>query len=284
MFSHPIFLQSAEVQQWLVDRPSGERRLWNRIHPESSQAGEHPTPAGAEERTLPQVSWGGRTGWKLCGGGATGKSYQQPQKIAEKTAGLNRDKTSLWVWERAEERATSGMSKAWQGSWHTGRYLGGWMPVPVFHGPASQRCSWIISMTDFLFHQMGQLVRELEKNWVPYGARNLFPSPVSDFVHVLKIIYVLAWKHSAVIWLLGASGVWRWHSSLLSVYLLCVTAAVNPVGIPPPAWEKWCRAHSSQTPTLQVSSTENTSFYSWREFFMVCSALLLVKQSEHWSG
>lgn len=56
--------KSVEVQQWLVDRPSGERRLRGRLHPESTEAGKHPTPAGAEERTLPRVSQRGGLGGK----------------------------------------------------------------------------------------------------------------------------------------------------------------------------------------------------------------------------
>lgn len=54
--------KSAEVQQRLVDRPPGERRLRDRLHPESAEAGKHPTPAGAEEGTLPRVSPPGRAG------------------------------------------------------------------------------------------------------------------------------------------------------------------------------------------------------------------------------
>lgn len=46
----------SEVQQRLVDRPAGEGRLRRRLHPESSEAGEHPPAAGAQERTPPWVS------------------------------------------------------------------------------------------------------------------------------------------------------------------------------------------------------------------------------------
>lgn len=40
-----------EIQQWLVDRASRERRLWNRLHTESSKAWKHSDPPGAESQT-----------------------------------------------------------------------------------------------------------------------------------------------------------------------------------------------------------------------------------------
>lgn len=46
----------SEVQQRLVDRPAGEGGLRDRLHPQPPEAGEHPPPAGAEERTSPRVS------------------------------------------------------------------------------------------------------------------------------------------------------------------------------------------------------------------------------------
>lgn len=44
------FCVCVEVQQWLVDRTPGERRLWNRFHPQSSEAWKHSYPPGAESQ------------------------------------------------------------------------------------------------------------------------------------------------------------------------------------------------------------------------------------------
>lgn len=43
----------AEIQQWLVDRTSGEGGLWGGLHPQPGQTGEHPSTAGAEDETKP---------------------------------------------------------------------------------------------------------------------------------------------------------------------------------------------------------------------------------------
>lgn len=51
-----LFIFFTEVQQRLVDRPAGERRLRHRLHPQPTEAGKHPASAGAEKRSLPQVS------------------------------------------------------------------------------------------------------------------------------------------------------------------------------------------------------------------------------------
>lgn len=44
---------NAEVQQWLVDRASGEGGLWGGLHPQPRQTGEHPSAAGTEDETKP---------------------------------------------------------------------------------------------------------------------------------------------------------------------------------------------------------------------------------------
>lgn len=46
-----LVLFSLEIQQWLVDRTSGERRLWNRLHPQSSEAWKRSHTPGAESQT-----------------------------------------------------------------------------------------------------------------------------------------------------------------------------------------------------------------------------------------
>lgn len=46
-----VFTFLVEIQQWLVDRASSERRLWNRLHTESSEAWKHSDPPGAESQT-----------------------------------------------------------------------------------------------------------------------------------------------------------------------------------------------------------------------------------------
>lgn len=38
--------------------------------------------------------------------------------------------------------------------------------------------------------------------------------------------------------------------------------AVNPVGIPPPVWERWCQERSNQTQTLQVGCTDPVIYNS----------------------
>lgn len=43
----------AEVQQWLVDRTSGEGGLRGGLHPQPGQTGEHPSAAGAEDEAEP---------------------------------------------------------------------------------------------------------------------------------------------------------------------------------------------------------------------------------------
>lgn len=53
LLSSGCLLWYAEVQQWLVDRASGEGGLWGGLHPQSSQTGEHPFAAGAEDETEP---------------------------------------------------------------------------------------------------------------------------------------------------------------------------------------------------------------------------------------
>lgn len=58
-FVPPIFPSpSSEVQQWLVDRTVSEGGLWDRLHPQPSEAREHPAAAGTEEGTSPRVSNG----------------------------------------------------------------------------------------------------------------------------------------------------------------------------------------------------------------------------------
>lgn len=97
---------NTEVQQWLVDWPSGEGRLWHRLHPEPTEAGEHPAPAGAEKGTLPRVSRPGRRG---CGRSQCGWPWI---KWGEKSWG---------AWGRGWGEATVRMSKAWQVSWQIRR-------------------------------------------------------------------------------------------------------------------------------------------------------------------
>lgn len=48
--------------------------------------------------------------------------------------------------------------------------------------------------------------------------------------------------------------------TLFSFYSLFIIIAVSLAGILPPVWEKWCQAHSSQTPTLQVGPTDTSLF------------------------
>lgn len=130
------FLQPAEVQQWLVDRPPGEGRLWNRIHPESSEAWEHPAAAGAEERTLPRVSRGdGDAGVGVGVGGSEGfvqREVPKPKVIISEGGGWKGDEMSLCRgvgWAKSSRGAGAG---------------GG---IRVGERQAdSQWCSWITSM------------------------------------------------------------------------------------------------------------------------------------------
>lgn len=114
-----------EVQQRLVDRPSGEGRLRHWLHPEPPEAGKHPTPAGAEERTLPWVS--------REGGGLGGERRHMDQ---------GGDKESLM------EGFSSHQSLAVR-SWQIGRKSGGWKPSGAVCGPGSPRCAWVAATTEF---------------------------------------------------------------------------------------------------------------------------------------
>lgn len=53
MLKHCFFVVSAEVQQRLVDRTSGEGGLRGGLHSQPRQAGEHPSAAGAADETKP---------------------------------------------------------------------------------------------------------------------------------------------------------------------------------------------------------------------------------------
>lgn len=138
--SYDIFssLPSLEVQQWLVDRPSGERGLWNWLHPEPPEAGKHSTPAGTEERTFPWVSVrGGRDGnWAV--------------RVQEMEASKGK---------RVEERGSLWMREAWQVSWQIVGGWGGWKPSNVVRSSLSEvglNCGHCR-----IFHQEGWCVREV---------------------------------------------------------------------------------------------------------------------------
>lgn len=55
----------------------------------------------------------------------------------------------------------------------------------------------------------------------------------------------------------------------LSLCVLSIIVAVNLVGIHPPASEKWCRAHSSQTPTQQVGPIDDVFRLRGRKFLLL---------------
>lgn len=114
--------QSVEVQQWLVDRPSGERRLRHRLHPESTEAGKHPTPAGAEERTLPRVSQRGGPGCK--------RSLQQQAAEAPLTYTPTKKGFTLKRW-----------TKELPGSW--------WMGGEEACKCQAQRGAWVLARAEF---------------------------------------------------------------------------------------------------------------------------------------
>lgn len=44
-----------EIQQWLVDRATGEGRLWYRLHSQSFKAWEFSLTTGTEKESLPRV-------------------------------------------------------------------------------------------------------------------------------------------------------------------------------------------------------------------------------------
>ena len=64
---------------------------------------------------------------------------------------------------------------------------------------------------------------------------------------------------------LGMFDWWRLAGLYLipSLFVFSVLdVAVSPAGIPPPVSEKWCREHSSRTPTLQVRPKKKTKLGS----------------------
>lgn len=72
-------------------------------------------------------------------------------------------------------------------------------------------------------------------------------------------------------------------SDSLLILFTFITAAANPVQIPPPVWEKWCQARSNQTQTQQVTPIrtllilrEKKDRYLFKtEFNCLCIALIV---------
>lgn len=133
-------LQSLEVQQWLVDRPSGERGLWNWLHPEPPEAGKHSTPAGTEERTFPWVSVRGR----LDGNWAA--------RVQETEASEGKRRAERWRREPVYgwDKPGNGVGR-WRG--------GGWKPSNVVWSGLSE--VGLNRGHRRIFHQEGWCVREV---------------------------------------------------------------------------------------------------------------------------
>lgn len=107
-----------------------------------------------------------------------------------------------------------------------------------------------------IFHQMGRHIQDVECHhifsltWVTFV--DLSHIPLLFLIFLTLHVYFMRSLTTLGSLLFKDDFVLYFASSPLSFYLLCVIAAVSPVGIPPPAWEKWYQARSSRTQILQV--------------------------------